>query len=286
MTDQFFIGFDIGGSAVKAALVQNKKIITSSIVALPTSMEGLLGLLKDLKRELITGIESKLGGIGFAVAGTLDVARSKMLNSPNIKYLNSQPIKDLFEQIFDSWQIKIDNDAHCFLLAEVATGAARGLKNAVLLTLGTGIGGALLIDGKIILGSHGAAGEIGHMIMQIEKGLDFEDLAANKFIQNSLGISVVQAYQRAQAGDKKSIEIFGQLGQNLGMGLASIINILDPEAIILSGGVIIGVEDLILPAIQKGIEKYVTSPAARETKILFSELGQEGGALGAALLFE
>jgi len=112
-----------------------------------------------------------------------------------------------------------------------------------------------------------------------------EKLASNKFLISLLGPGSKEAGQLALAGDVKAREAVDQLGRNLGVGIANIINIFDPEAIIINGG-ISEARELILPGIKEGVAKFVASPAAKETKILFSQLGRFGGALGAALMFE
>ena len=142
-----------------------------------------------------------------------------------------------------------------------------------------------MVNGKIFIGTHGAAGEIGHMIVDIEKGLDWEEFGSNKFIKKTLGINSLEAEQKWRSGDKGVEIVLLQLGKNLGIGAANIINIFDPEMIIISGG-LSSQASLIWSGIQEGVTKFVISPLAKETKIVFSQLGRFGGALGAALLFE
>ena len=295
MKSKFYLGIDVGGSRIKAVLVKDKQIIRSKAEDSPNNLKGLLNVIVKIKDELTVGIDQmEIGGIGFSLAGTLDIKREIMLNSPNIKYLNNQPIKRLLEKKIKTYPIKLEHDVHCFLLAEKERGLAKNLKNVFYLTLGTGIGGALMVDGQIVFGAHGSAGEVGHMIiklkiknkkLKIDETLDLEELAANKFIKKCLGVGSIEAERRARAGDKKAREIFVQLGRNLGVGIANIINIFDPEAIILNGG-IAEAKEFILSGIKEGIEKFVVSPAAKKTKILFSTLGLYAGSLGAALLFE
>ncbi len=272
----------------------SKKIIKSLVEDLPDNLGDLLLLVVKMKSDLAGEISAEqIGGVGVGLAGCLDSQRANMLRSFNIKYLDNQPIKKLLEEKLKPFSIKIEHDVNCFLLAEKEIGLAKDFKNVFYLTLGTGIGGAYMIDGKIISGSHGAAGEAGHMIIKIKnqkskikinEAEDLENLASNKLIKKILGIGSIEAEKRARTGDKKVQEVFAQLGRNLGIGLANLINVFDPEAIILSGG-IADAKEFILPGIKEGIKKFVISPAAKETEILFSELGREGGALGAALLF-
>ena len=284
--NMFFVGFDIGASSIKAVLVKNREVIKSLVRDLPGHLDGLLLALIKIYTDLIAGLShEELGGVGFGFAGIMDLERRIMLNSPNIKYLNDQPIRELLEERFRGCLIKIEHDAHCFLLAEKKIGLAENLNNVFYLTLGSGIGGAWMINGRIFFGAHGAAGEVGHMIVDIEKHLDFEEFGSNKFIKKTLGISSMEAGKKSRSGDKAAEAALEQLGKNLGVGSANIINIFDPEMIILSGG-LSSSASLIWPGIQEGIAKFVISPLAKETKIVFSQLGRFGGALGAAMLFE
>jgi glucokinase len=186
---------------------------------------------------------------------------------------------------FGPYPIKLEHDANCFLLAEKEEGLAQKFKNIFYLTLGSGVGGAWMINGKIFIGAHGAAGEVGHIILDTSHSFNLEQLVSNKFIVNFLGAFSKEANKLAEGGDKKAQEVLGQLGKNLGIGVANIINIFDPEAIIISGG-ISEAKNFILSGIEEGIKKFVVSPAAKETEILFSQLGRYGGALGAAILAE
>ncbi|MBI4837452.1 MAG: ROK family protein [Candidatus Portnoybacteria bacterium] len=281
----YYLGFDIGGSSTKAALVKDKQILKSLIEDTPDSLGGLFKLIIKMKDELAEGIAvGEVSVVGFAVAGVLDLRREKMLNSPNIGYLNDQPLKKLLEEKLNC-SVKLEHDAHCFLLAEKEIGSARGLKNVFYLTLGTGIGGAFMVDGKIISGSHGAAGEIGHMIMDISGELELEDLAANKFFKKQLGVGSMEVRRLIESGDQKAFMVVEEMSRNLGVGIANIINIFDPEAIIIGGG-INWAKDFFSVGIETAVNKFVVSPEARRTQILFSELDRFGGALGAALMVE
>jgi len=278
----YYFGFDIGASSVKAVLIKNEEIIKSALRSLPPTWPELVALLEEMFKELSDGVTA-VDGIGFGFAGMLDKERTEMLVSPNIKYLNGQPLKNLLSEKFKPYAIKIEHDAHCFLLAEKKAGLAKNLSDVFYLTLGSGIGGAWMVDGKIAIGSHGAAGEIAHSIIDISEQTELESLASNEFILSLLGEGFLEAGKSAVSGNIEAQEVFRRLGKNLGIGVANIINIFDPQAVIISGG-ISEAKDFILPGIKEGIENFVSSPAAKETKILFSNLGRFGGALGAALM--
>ncbi len=200
-----YIGFDIGGSSVEAALVKNRQIIKSLTKETPGDFEGLLELIFEIKSELASGIApDEISGIGLGVAGALDVRREIILNSPNIQYLNSQPLKQILKEKLNPYSVKLEHDVNCFLLAEKEFGLAKNFKNVVYITIGMGVGGAWMVDGKIQAGAHGAAGEVGHMIIEASQQLDFEDLTANNFVKGKIGVSAAEAERIARAGDRKA----------------------------------------------------------------------------------
>ncbi|MEK7160497.1 MAG: ROK family protein [Patescibacteria group bacterium] len=280
----YYLGFDIGASSVKAALVCDQKIVKSETSDLPFDLAGLLKIFKEIFKRLTAGLpQEEIGGLGFGWPGVLDLSRQKIIKAPNVSYLDDQPLGELLAGQFPNQIIVLEHDVNCFLLAEKTVGQAKDLKNVVYLTLGSGIGGALLVSGEIIKGAHGAAGEVGHMIIDLSRQLDLEALASNKFILRELGVGSREAEQRLEAGDEATKKVLEQLGRNLGVGLANLINILDPEAIILGGG-ISSLADILRPGILESLKTWVLAPAAKETPVLFSQMGKLGGALGAALL--
>lgn len=267
---------------MKSVLVQNRKIIKAKSDKLPGNFKALLDLItKRTKEFAATG---KISGIGFSFPGPLDLKREKILRALNINYLKNKSVKKILAQNL-KYPIRVEHDVHCFLLAEKEVGLAKHLKNVFYLTLGSGIGGAFMINGRIIKGTHGAAGEVGHEIIDILKKRDFEVLGSNKFVKSATGKGSAEVLRMANAGDKKSKQTLKELGYNLGIGLANIINTFDPDAVIISGGMS-GAKKFIEPGIKSGIKKFVISPEAQKAKVLFSKLGYYAGALGAALLFE
>jgi len=279
----YYLGFDIGGSSVKAVLVKNDKIVNQRYEKLPATFSELAELVASLKEDIAK--PHKIKGIGFSFAGALDAKREKMICSYNIPYLNKKPLKKIFRQKLGCENIKVEHDINCFLLAETKTGLSQRHKNIFYLTLGTGIGSAFMVNGEIITGSHGSTGELGHMITDFERKIRFEDIAANKFIKKKLGVYFSQARELAAGGNKKAITAFARLGRNLGIGLANIINIFDPGIIIIGGGVALA-REFIVKDMQKSVNEFIISSEARKTKILWSKLGRFGGALGAALLVQ
>jgi glucokinase len=280
----FYLGFDIGGSFIKAVLAEDKKIIKSARNERPDNLEGLIEILSamadDLKKEA-----PQIEGVGFGFAGIFDKKREIMLKSPHIPYLDGQPLKKILEEKFAPLPVRLEHDVHCFLLAEREIGLAREFENVFCLALGTGMGGAWFYKREIYIGAHGTAGEIGHEIVDIEKGLDMEQFGSNMFIQKELQMGSIEAEKLVREGDSRAGQILKKLGENVGVGVANVINILNPEAVIIGGG-IAGMSDLIEPGIKESVQKFVLSPEAQKTPILFSKENKFGGALGAALLFD
>lgn len=282
----YYIGFDIGGSSVKAVLVQKKEIMGTRFERLPNNFNKLLDVIASIKDDFASAVGPKnIKGIGFSIAGALNKKRERMLLSYNIPYLNNKLLLPILKRRLEFQKIIIERDIPCFVVAEQTKGLAKKFKNVFYLTLGTGIGGSFTIEGKIILGSHGSAGEIGHTIVDFNKKTKWENIAANKYIRRKLKKPFTEAKQVALKGNKRTLQIFRELGGNLGIGIANIINIFDPEAVIISGG-LAEARKFFLPEIKKKIKKFVISSEAQKTRILWSKLGRFGGALGAALLVQ
>jgi len=267
INDKFIIGIDIGGSNVHAVLFRNNKVIKSAKI--PTSKKNLKEFLEKLKMlidQIILGIGKKeISGIGCGIAGVLDLKRGTVLKSPNLKFLNSFDVKNWLEEKFKT-AVKIDNDARCFLRGEYLFGAGKGYENLVGITFGTGVGGGIIINERMIYGANDSAGELGHMVM--DRGKDLEAL------------TVKQA--RKLKFSKISVKEFKK---NLGIGFSNIVNVLDPEIIIVGGGAakIVG---KFLPEIKTITNKLIISSESRKNvKVLVGKLGEDAGAIGAAALF-
>ena len=261
------IGIDIGGSKIRAVLFKGGKVLKG--IKIPVSLknrEEFLEKLEALVRKLISGAGNKeILGIGCGVAGALDLEKGVILRAPNLRLLNNFNIKNWLEKKFVC-DVKIDNDARSFLRAEYMFGAGRGYKNLIGITLGTGIGGGVIINGKMFYGANDSAGELGHMI--IDHGKDLEILT----------VKLARKFKFS----KTSIKEFKK---NIIIGLANIINILDPEAIIIGGGAAENVKTF-LPKIKAAAVKFIISPKSQKNvKIILGKLGENAGAIGAAALF-
>ena len=311
------IGIDVGGTNVKIALVDGEgKIIYSNSVPTYAQMgyeytvNNIKQAIKDLMKE--TNTESKdIQGIGFDFPGQVDCKTGVVKNAPNIPGWVNVPIAQMIEEEFNI-PTRIDNDVRCAALGELNFGAGRGCENFVCITVGTGIGSGLVINGKVVRGAANAAGELGHIKLQMEDGPlcgcgDSGCLEA--FASGPSIVAMAQEYLKggksakfrelagdgeitpyivakaAEAGDPVAKRIFEKMGYYIGMGLTSVINLLNPEKIIIGGGVA-ECGELLLDPIRRTINDRAMKVQREAVEIVPAELGNSAGVIGASMLVE
>ncbi len=279
---QYTIGIDIGGTKMLAILFDGQKVLADYVLATPKdSVEHMMIMINALLEPLFEKAKEdkiKIKGIGLGVAGVLDYKDKKIINSPNIPIIENVNLATQIENYFEI-PVKIDNDTNCFLRAEVELGVARKFQNVYGIIIGTGVGGAWYYSGQIYTGSHGGAGEPGAMILNCDQTISLEN-AYKKLTQSNTRQMADDAYQ----GDPLSQKTFEEIAELFGITMANIVNILDPEIIVLGGGSI-EASDLFLPKAKKIMREHILSPLSKKIKISRSKLGQQAGAIGAALLF-
>jgi glucokinase len=273
------LGMDIGGSSLKVVLREKEKILKKEVFNLPREKKELFDLIEKIYKNFSQ--KNKLEKVGIGVAGILDKNREKIMRAPNLSFLEGVKITEEIEKRLKR-KVFIENDVNCFGLGEKFFGKAKNLNYFIFLALGSGIGGAIFVNGKLILGKEGGAGEIGHIFLDIKNKLDLEELASDKFLKRKLKKNTFEAKNLAEKGEKRAIEAFKELGKNLGFGIVNLIHIFDPEAIILGGGVILA-RKFFEKEMKETIKKFIISKSYK-TKILFSNLGRFGGAIGASFL--
>lgn len=270
---KYTIGIDIGGSKIIGALVKGGRVFYKIKIETPKNKKTFLIKLQTVIEQLIkkAGGRQNIKGIGCGIGGVLDLKKGIILNAPNLRFLNNFNIKNWLEQKF-SCKVKIDNDARCFTRGEHLFGAGKNYKNIIGMTLGTGIGGGIIMNNKMFYGANDSAGEIGHMVINPKsqklnlKTYDLEELTVKQIRKNKFSKKAVKEFEK-----------------NLGIGIANIINILDPEAIIIGGGATV---ERFLSKVKKEKAKFIISPKSRKNvKILIGKLGESAGAIGAAALF-
>jgi glucokinase len=267
------IAIDLGGTNLRVSLVENNKILKYIKNKTPKNEKELISLLfKNV--ELL--MDKDIKGIGVASAGPLKDGIIK--NPPNLP-LKNYNLKAALEKRFKK-RVEVCNDAHSVALAESHLGIRK--KNFIVLTLGTGVGGGIIINGKLYKGQ-GFGGEMGHIIL--DNGKDFESLVGWKntkeLTKKAFGKELL-INDLINIKNKKSKEILNELTVHLGQGIGSLINIFDPEVVVLAGGVR-ETGSVFLNMIKKQAKKYSVLP--RITPIQWSKLNHPG-TLGASLLIK
>ena len=250
------IAIDLGGTNLRVALVKDNRILKYIKKKTPKKLNALLLELTNTISQLMT---KEVKAIGMGCPGPLK--NGIIINPPNLPFRNFN-LKKYLENRFKK-RVVIENDAKCVALAEAKLGCKK--KNFIILTLGTGIGGGIIINSNLYKGN-GNAGEIGHIIL--DDGKDFETLWKEK------GKQIKELFEN---NDKKKLE---RVAMYLGQGIASLINIFDPEIIIIAGGVREN-GNRFLTMIKKEVKKYQI--IQRNVEIKFSKL-EHPGILGASLL--
>ncbi|MBI3335098.1 MAG: ROK family protein [Candidatus Portnoybacteria bacterium] len=275
-----YLGIDIGGTKIHAIQKSGDKIVWSSTFKTPKTNRAQF-LLQIEKIILESTSNADILGIGIGVPSPVQPKGGKLCPA-NLPSLKGFDLKAYVEKRH-KMPIRIANDAQCFVWGEYLHGAGKGHKNVVGLTLGTGIGGGWILDGKFYFGHTFSALEAGHMIINGEQ--EFEELGASKFLRKMARHDPLELQDMARQGDSEAQKVYISLGKNLAKGIANIINVINPEIIILGGGVA-NAHDLFLDTVKKEVVKYIISPFAKKTRIVLSKLRDHAGAMGAASLFE
>lgn len=302
------IGIDVGGTKVAALLAgEDGRVLERTAGETPAEdPDATMEVLYRLAEELRAAGEPEAVGVG--AAGMVDFEAGALRWAPNIAW-RELPVRDLVAERTGLPCI-VDNDANAAAWGEHRFGAARGYRDVLVVTVGTGIGGGIVAGGELYRGAHGFAAEIGHVIVepggpecncgnrgcweQVASGRALERLGrvaseANpgSLISTLAGGGEVGGRHVAEAaarGDRAALGVIGEVGRRLGEGLAGLVNVLDPEAVVVGGGVAT-LGDLILAPAREGFVRAVEAREHRpEVPILQAALGNDAGAVGAAAL--
>ena len=275
MKQQTVIGIDLGGTNIRAGLVRDGRIdkLVSTLVPADGQVQHVLDELFFLTDKII-GVEVK--GIGIGVPGLVDPDSGVVFDVINIPAWQEVPLQQLMEKRYHL-PVMINNDANCFALGEYCFGKGRDQKNMVGLTIGTGLGAGIILNGQLYSGMNGAAGEFG-MIPYLDKYLEY--YASGQFFQNCYGLDGGAVYQQALNGEEKAIRQYQEFGKHLGNAIKTILYALDIECIIL-GGSVRHAYPYFSGAMWEQVKTLAFSRTVKQLKIEISEL-ENGAILGAA----
>jgi len=226
------IGVDLGGTNVRAGLVQNGKII--ALEKRPISSHARQEIvLEEVCQTIKAVFRPGIRGIGIDVPSLVDAKKGIVYSVANIPSWKKVPLKKILEKRFGV-PVFVNNDAKCFALGELHYGAGRGHKNLIGLIVGTGLGAGVIINGKLFSGSNGGAGEIGHVPY---KGNELEHFCSGRFFEREFGLDGATLDQRAVAGDRDAQKKLVSFGDAFADAIMSLLYAYDPEIIVLGGSV-------------------------------------------------
>lgn len=292
------IGIDIGGTNLRAALISRNGSIIKKLKEPTTD-----NVLESLKKAIESLLDDNVAGVGIGVAGIIDREAKRIITSPNIPSLNGQG----FDNLTDGMPVFVENDASTAALGEKWLGAGREFDSFILLTLGTGIGGGIIYKGELL----NVASEVGHMSIEgggkkcpcgnygclelyasaraitgfatkaIEAGT--ESILKEYCSGNIYKLTPEDIYKAAFEGDPLARETLKEAGKYLGVGIANLINIMSPDAVLLAGG-LIGAWDIYITEAIKEASKRTIKSLFETIRIIPTQLGDDAGILGASRL--
>jgi glucokinase len=310
MAGRQVIGVDLGGTKLLAGVVDERHEVHHRAFRLGRG--GSSTEVVDHLIEVIEEVRAPAGGdveaIGLGIPALVDQERG-VAQASNHLPLVDVPVRDLVAER-TGLPVVVDNDGNMAMLAEWTWGAAQGVTDAVLLTLGTGIGGGLLVNGRLVRGAVGAAAELGHMVIDangppcpgacpgrgclesfvsgtalgregVRVAHDEPDSALGRALSAGTGITGALVTELAHDGDPHACALIEEMGRHLGVGLTSLVNMFDPEVIVIGGGAIAAGELLLDPARQVVARRALPVPRSR-VRIVAARFGAESGMLGAA----
>ncbi len=282
-----YVCIDIGGTAIKYGVIREDGRILSRDLTDTQAQKGGPAILKkvqDLAALFFSGEE--IDGICISTAGVVDPETGRITHAaPLIPDYTGTAYKEVLERRF-LVPCEVENDVNCAGLAEFHSGAAAGVKSALMLTVGTGIGGCFIFNGKVFRGSGGSACEVGYMNMQ---GGDFQTLGAASVLSKKVADwknepkelwNGYRIFEAAKSGDGICIRAIDEMADVLGQGIANICYVLNPEIVVLGGGVM-AQEAFLKGRIENALGKYLIPGIARHTRLAFAKHGNDAGMLGA-----
>jgi len=316
---RYVVGIDIGGTNLVVGVVAEDGSRLLTLSSEPTRAEEgpdavLLRLASQARRTIVEAGRldpaAEIIGVGVGAPGPLDTRRGIIFLTPNLGWVD-MPLRQRMADLLDL-PATLDNDANCAVLGEWWRGAARGSQHAIGFTIGTGIGGGIIVDGRLYHGASDCAGEFGHMTIEsagrrcncgnygcLEAYASGPAIAlrAIEAIQSgaesrlleyaggeAAGVTAQTVYQAAQDGDPLALEVVRDTARYLGTGIANLVNVFNPEVVVICGGVTLAGERLFAPLRQE-VTRRAFRPAVQACRIVPGELTGSAGVYGAVASF-
>lgn len=311
----YYVGIDLGGTNIKAGIVDsegkmlNKKSIKTNA---DRPMEEIITDMGKLAVDVISDAgltNDQVKAIGIGSPGTPDNEAGVLVYSNNLPF-NMAPMREIIKKVIDL-PVYIDNDANCAGMAEAVAGAAKGAKDSVTITLGTGIGAGVIINGRIYSGFNQAGSEFGHTVlvsggqqcscgrkgcfeaygsasalvrMTKEAAEANPDSKLNEVIEEEGKVNAKVAFVAMRRDDKVAAEVVDTYIDYLADGLANAINTFMPEVLVIGGGVCGEGDPLLVPLREKTLSRPYFGPGVKKTRIELAQMGNDAGIVGAAMM--
>lgn len=282
-----YVSIDIGGTAIKYGIIDEEGTIlrkydmkTEAHKGGPSILEKAVGIVETFMAE------EEISGICISTAGMVDTKKGEIFYAaPLIPNYKGTKFKEVMESRFHV-PCEVENDVNCAGLAEYAAGASKGSSSAIMLTIGTGIGGSMIINGEVYHGFSGSACEVGYMHMGDS---DFQTLGAASILTKKVAAwkhesadvwNGYHIFEEAKKGDELCNKAIDEMVDVLGQGIANICFVVNPEVVVLGGG-IMAQEAFLREKIENAVKKYLVSSIAEHTSIAFAKHRNDAGMLGA-----
>ena len=286
---EFFAGIDLGGTKILTVVTDSEKNVLAKTKIPTEAARGVSVVLDNIFKSLDISCKecgisaSELSGIGIGVPGPVNYEKGLVYDCPNLAGWKNIEVRKIIEEKLNV-PVFVENDARVAGLAETRLGAAKGFRHVFYITVSTGIGSAIIIDGKIYHGADGAAGEFGQM--KLLDGSILEQKFAGPAIERLFGLPTTQLADLIKENDPGAKCAINYLTHGIGTFLANIATLLNPQIIVVGGGVS-QLGDLILDPIREKVASKAFSISAKNVKIVQAALGTDSGARGAIeLLFD
>lgn len=310
MSENIYVGVDLGGTAIKVGICNEEGQLLQTYEGPTETSKGVETVIGNIEKYVRHIVEQspyswdQLAGVGAGVAGFTNIREGIIILAPNVGF-KDVPIRALLEERLGK-PVKIDNDANVAALGEAWSGAGRGVDNCVCYTLGTGVGGGIIVNGKIYQGFGGMAGELGHItvvpdleaiqcgcgkmgcletvssatgiIRMAKDAVERGDRTSLALVGN---IAAKEVFDAAKAGDEVALRIINRAAYYLGKSMASVSAVLNPEVYIIGGGVSKAGE-ILFKEVRAVFNKLTPEPLQRGVRIVAAELGNDAGVVGAA----
>jgi glucokinase len=312
VAERCVIGVDLGGTKLLAGAVDENLAVhhRTNRPVYGLDQDALVDIISDAVEGLRRAVSAEVAAVGFGIPVTFDVRTGMAVQAVNL------PLKDIpFAEVMAErlgLPVLVDNDANCAALAEVRAGVGKGCTELVMLTLGTGIGGGLILGGEVYRGAVGAGAEMGHMIVDMHgphcqgncpSWGCLESVASGTALVREASLSVARRpdtalgealeagreltgpliSELAQAGDPVALAAIEKIGSMLGVGISSLVNIFNPQVAVIGGGVI-GAGELLLEPARAVVRRRALAPNRDMVRVEAASFGPEAGMIGAALL--